>query len=118
MKQVEGFRYRVEDALRAVTKVMIKEARLKDIKSEILKSEKLKAHFEDNPNDLKILRHDAIFHHSRILQHMKYIPSYLMPKIAPPSTSSDADSEHADPTTNIPFKKSLQQSKKSKKIYS
>ncbi|CAH1757659.1 18234_t:CDS:10 [Entrophospora sp. SA101] len=118
IKQVEGFRYRVEDALRAVTKIMIKEARLKDIKSEILKSEKLKAHFEDNPNDLKVLRHDTVFHHSRVQQHMKHIPPYLMPKIAPPPTSSSVtDSEHTDSKVsgNIPFQKSFQQSKKSKK---
>jgi ATP-dependent RNA helicase DDX56/DBP9 len=44
MKQVEGFRYRMEDALRAVTRISIKEARLKDVKSEILNSEKLKVH--------------------------------------------------------------------------
>ncbi|CAG8818016.1 7984_t:CDS:10, partial [Cetraspora pellucida] len=42
MKQVEGFRYRMEDAMRAVTRAAIKEARLKDVKSEILKSETLK----------------------------------------------------------------------------
>jgi ATP-dependent RNA helicase DDX56/DBP9 len=42
MKQLEGFRYRVEDALRAVTRIAVKEARLKDVKSEILNSEKLK----------------------------------------------------------------------------
>ena len=42
MAQVEGFRYRVEDGLRAVTGASVREARLKDIKSEILNSEKLK----------------------------------------------------------------------------
>jgi len=41
-KQVEGFRYRMEDALRSVTKASIKEARIKEIKQEILNSEKLK----------------------------------------------------------------------------
>jgi ATP-dependent RNA helicase DDX56/DBP9 len=47
MNQVEGFRYRVEDALRAVTEVSVREARLKDIKSELLNSEKLKVGFFD-----------------------------------------------------------------------
>ena len=42
MKQVEAFRYRMQDALRSVTRVAIKEARIKEIKSEILNSEKLK----------------------------------------------------------------------------
>lgn len=42
MKQVEAFRYRMEDALRAVTRSAIKEARVKELKSEILNSDKLK----------------------------------------------------------------------------
>jgi ATP-dependent RNA helicase DDX56/DBP9 len=42
MKQVEAFRYRMEDALRAVTKSAIKEARIKELKTEILNSDKLK----------------------------------------------------------------------------
>lgn len=41
-KQVEGFRYRMEDALRSVTKASVKEARIKEIKQEILNSEKLR----------------------------------------------------------------------------
>jgi ATP-dependent RNA helicase DDX56/DBP9 len=42
MKQVEAFRYRMEDALRAVTRSAIKEARIKELKAEILNSDKLK----------------------------------------------------------------------------
>lgn len=42
MKQVEAFRYRMQDALRAVTRSAVREARVKELKSEILNSEKLK----------------------------------------------------------------------------
>jgi ATP-dependent RNA helicase DDX56/DBP9 len=42
MKQVEAFRYRMEDALRSVTRTAIKEARIKELKTEILNSDKLK----------------------------------------------------------------------------
>ena len=42
MKQVEAFRYRMDDALRAVTRNAIREARLKELKTEILNSDKLK----------------------------------------------------------------------------
>ena len=42
MKQVEAFRYRMEDALRSVTKVAVKEARVKELKQELLNSDKLK----------------------------------------------------------------------------
>ena len=44
-KEVEGFRYRVEDGLRAVTAIAVKEARLKDVKNELMNSEKLKVIF-------------------------------------------------------------------------
>jgi len=51
------------------------------LKQEILNSEKLKSHFEDNPDDLKILRHDkAVLHPMRKIAHLKHIPSYLIPQ--------------------------------------
>lgn len=42
LEEVEGFRYRAKDAWRAVTKIAIREARLKEIKYEMLNSKKLK----------------------------------------------------------------------------
>lgn len=42
MTQVEGFRYRMEDALRAVTRAYVREARIKELKNEVLNSDKLK----------------------------------------------------------------------------
>nr|ASF90258.1 hypothetical protein SPAR04460 [Bartheletia paradoxa] len=83
MQQVDAFRYRMEDALRSVTRNAIKEARLKELKTEIINSDKLKAHFEDNPLDLAYLRHDKPLHPTRVQSHMKHVPSYLMPRIAP-----------------------------------
>ena len=80
--QVDAFRYRMEDALRSVTKVSIKEARIQEIKQEILNSEALKAHFEQNPRDLEYLRHDRALHPARVQAHMKHVPSYLRPRIA------------------------------------
>lgn len=79
MTQVDGFRYRVEDALRLVTRVSVREARLKEIKSELLNSEKLKAHFEDNPRDLEALRHDKPIHPTKVQGHLKHVPLYLLP---------------------------------------
>ena len=80
--QVEAFRYRMEDALRSVTRPAIKEARIQEIKNEILNSKALKAHFEENPRDLEYLRHDKVAHPTRIQQHMRHVPSYLRPRIA------------------------------------
>jgi ATP-dependent RNA helicase DDX56/DBP9 len=48
LKMVEGFRYRTEDALRAVTRASVREARIKELKQEVLNSEKLKVRFVTN----------------------------------------------------------------------
>ncbi|ORX85165.1 DEAD-domain-containing protein [Basidiobolus meristosporus CBS 931.73] len=101
MKQVEGFKYRIEDALRAVTRVAVREARIKELKHEILHSEKLKAHFEDKPKDLAYLRHDKPLHPSRVQSHLKHVPEYLMPKIAGPAAGDNGNASLG----HIPFKK-------------
>ncbi|KAG8814056.1 ATP-dependent DNA/RNA helicase, partial [Serendipita sp. 399] len=77
---LSGFKYRMQDALRSVTGKAIKEARIKELKTEILNSDKLKAHFEDHPLDLEYLRHDKPLHPSRVQTHMKFVPSYLLPR--------------------------------------
>ena len=79
MKQVEGFRYRMDDALRAVTRVAIREARTRELRQELLKSEKLKRHFEENPEDLQHLRHDGELRAVRVQTHLKHVPDYLLP---------------------------------------
>lgn len=80
MNQVEPFRYRMNDALRAVTKVAIREARTRELRQELLKSEKLKRHFEENPGELHHLRHDGELRAARTQAHLKHIPDYLLPK--------------------------------------
>ena len=80
MKQVDAFRYRMTDALRAVTRLAVQEARTRELKQELLKSEKLKRHFEENPEDLKHLRHDGELRAARIQPHLKHVPEYLIPE--------------------------------------
>lgn len=91
--QIEAFRYRMEDGLRSVTKATIREARIREIKTEMLNSERLKAHFEDNPTDLEYLRHDKVLHPSRVQAHLKHIPNYLMPRIRGTRTTQIAEGE-------------------------
>ena len=79
MKQVESFRYRMNDALRAVTRIAIREARTRELRQELLKSEKLKRHFEENPEDTHHLRHDGELRAARIQPHLRHVPEYLMP---------------------------------------
>ncbi|ODV73558.1 ATP-dependent DNA/RNA helicase CYBJADRAFT_167591 [Cyberlindnera jadinii NRRL Y-1542] len=88
MKQVEGFRYRSEDAFRAVTQVAIREARVKELKNELLTNEKLKRHFEENPDDLASLRHDKELHSAKVQTHLKRVPDYLLPEGARSSKSN------------------------------
>lgn len=82
MKQVEGFRYRSEDAFRAVTQTAIREARIKELKNELINSDKLKRFFEENPQDLNSLRHDKEIHPTRIQSQLKRVPEYLLPESA------------------------------------
>jgi ATP-dependent RNA helicase DDX56/DBP9 len=123
MKQVEAFRYRMDDALRSVTRSAIKEARIKELKTEIINSEKLKvgtlihfllrcqctaqAHFEDNPLDLEYLRHDKPLHPTRVQAHMKHIPKYLLPRLV----SAPAIEAEESQVGFVPFKKSSTRSR-------
>jgi ATP-dependent RNA helicase DDX56/DBP9 len=80
MEQVQSFRYRMDDALRAVTRTSIREARTRELRQELLASEKLKRHFEENPEDLRHLRHDGELRAARIQPHLRHVPEYLLPK--------------------------------------
>lgn len=91
MQQLAGFRYRMDDAMRAVTRSSIREARLKELKAEMLNSEKLRAHFEDKPKDLEYLRHDKTLHPTRVQPHMKHVPDYMMPKVQAVSSQKIGD---------------------------
>ncbi|KAK5123667.1 hypothetical protein LTR85_002303 [Meristemomyces frigidus] len=79
MTKLEGFRYRLADALRAVTRIAVREARTKELRQELINSEKLKRHFEENPDDLRHLRHDTETHAVRSQPHLKHVPDYLLP---------------------------------------
>ncbi|TRZ03650.1 hypothetical protein DNTS_028587 [Danionella cerebrum] len=80
MEEIEGFRYRCRQA--------VKEARLKEIKVELLNSEKLKTYFEDNPRDLQILRHDKVLHPAVVQPHLKNVPEYLSKSSMPLHTKA------------------------------
>ncbi|KAF2030982.1 DEAD-domain-containing protein [Setomelanomma holmii] len=80
MKRLEPFRYRFGDALRSVTRIAIREARIKEIRLELSKSQKLSRYFEENPEALAHLRHDQTLNHpARIQPHLKHVPEYLLP---------------------------------------
>ncbi|XP_072990141.1 DEAD-box ATP-dependent RNA helicase 16 [Typha latifolia] len=75
---VESLRYRSEDVARSVTSRDVQEARRQDLKNEMLNSEKLKAHFEENPRDLDLLKHDKLLSKKAPPTHLREIPEYLL----------------------------------------
>lgn len=86
LKEIDCFRYRVEDVRRAVTRVAVCEAQLADVKKEMLNSERLAAHFEANPRDLNVLEHDKVVGSARVQPHLATIPDYLVPiELQPPA---------------------------------
>ncbi|KAI1337761.1 ATP-dependent RNA helicase-like protein dbp9 [Xylariaceae sp. FL0016] len=79
MQQIEAFRYRVNDALRAVTGVAVREARVRELRQELQKSEKLSRHWEENPQEMQHLRHHGQLRTARTQAHLKNVPDYLLP---------------------------------------
>ncbi|KAL0699085.1 hypothetical protein Bca4012_055207 [Brassica carinata] len=75
---VESLRYRAEDVANSVTKVAVRESRAQDLRNEIINSEKLKSHFEANPRDLDLLKHDKLPSKTAPAPHLKDIPEYLV----------------------------------------
>ena len=80
MSQVNAFRYRMTDALRAITRIGIRAARTRELRQQLLQSAALKRHFEENPQELHHLRHDSDLRAVRVQPHLKHVPEYLMPK--------------------------------------
>ncbi len=80
IREIEQFRYRVSDVAKRITRIMIREARLAELKAEIINSDKLRDYFARHPDDLKILRHDkTTLKLNERPEHLKHVPDYLMP---------------------------------------
>lgn len=77
---VESLRYRAEDVAKSVTKIAVRESRAQDLRKEILNSEKLKSHFETNPRDLALLKHDKVLSKNAPPPHLRDVPDYLIDK--------------------------------------
>lgn len=107
MAKIDPFKYRCEDAFRAVTPRLIKDARIKEISKEMLLSEKLKSHFDAFPADYRMLRHDlpisslnkshGIAVSSRA--HLKHVPDYLLPNTMSKRPKTDKSAETVAETT-------------------
>ena len=89
MTKLEGFRYRFASALKSVTRIAVREARTRELRHELLNSEKLKQHFEENPDEMRFLRHDGESHAVRRQEHLRHVPEYLMPRGGKVSVARD-----------------------------
>ncbi|KAG0480891.1 hypothetical protein HPP92_011749 [Vanilla planifolia] len=78
---VESLRYRAEDVAKSVTRFAVRESRAQDLRNEILNSEKLKAHFEENPRDLDLLKHDKLLSKKAPAAHLLDVPDYLLDSV-------------------------------------
>ncbi|KAJ3447154.1 atp-dependent RNA helicase ddx56-related [Anaeramoeba flamelloides] len=76
-KKVSTFRYRINNVLNSITKNLVKDARIKEIKREIINSKKLQSHFKKAPNDLIALRHDLHLQPNQINKNLTFLPNYL-----------------------------------------
>lgn len=80
--RAEALRYRAEDVSRSITKNVIREARAKDLRNELLNSKRLASFFEQRPKELDLLRHDrplvASAAAGAAASHLKHLPSYLL----------------------------------------
>ncbi|KAG6469207.1 DEAD-box ATP-dependent RNA helicase 16-like [Zingiber officinale] len=77
---VESLRYRAEDVAKIVTKIAVRESRAQEIRNEIINSDKLKAHFDHNPKDLELLKHDKLLSKKAPPSHLREVPEYLVDK--------------------------------------
>lgn len=79
MEELEAFKYRSKDAIRAVTKDVIRTARLKEIQVELKNSERIRSHLKSNPNDVQLLRHDRSIKRINTQAHLQDVPDYIVP---------------------------------------
>jgi ATP-dependent RNA helicase DDX56/DBP9 len=78
LEKLEAFRYRVDDALRAITRKAIAAARADELRQDVLRSEKLQDYFARNPAEQAALRKAAVVRVDGS-RGSKTIPDYLMP---------------------------------------
>lgn len=77
--QLDGIRYRAQDAWRRCTSLAVREVRRREIRSEILNSVKLRSYFEENPKDLAFLRTNKEAMGIQKMSHLTNLPSYNVP---------------------------------------
>lgn len=93
-QQIENLRYRALDVFRSITGKMVKLARKKDLKNEILKSKELATYFEAHPKEKHLLENLGN-QQKRRFEAIDKFPSYIVSpenrNIPPPAKISRID---------------------------
>ncbi|VDM08038.1 unnamed protein product [Wuchereria bancrofti] len=80
IKELESFVLRAREVLAACTKTAIREARLAEIRAEILRSKRLEAYFAKNPRERAALEHDKkLFSVNLHSPAIADVPDYMVP---------------------------------------
>jgi ATP-dependent RNA helicase DDX56/DBP9 len=93
---LHAFKYRTEDVLHQITVKSVKEARLNQLKQEIMNNDRLQSHFEDNPRELALLQ-DRALKPAIAKPHLTAVPKYLLPPGAMPEPTTEGVSERSKP---------------------
>eukprot|EP01083_Nonionella_stella_P279662 951312_1 len=76
---LDAFRYRCESVRCTITQKLVKQARLNELRMEILNSKRLQSHFRERKREFELLRHDKMLQSAEMVKpHMSHIPSYML----------------------------------------
>ncbi|KAI2802805.1 putative ATP-dependent RNA helicase ddx56 [Blomia tropicalis] len=111
MDELEAFKYRARDALRAVTSIAIKEARLKEIKREMLASQALKSFFKEHPKDYKILKFDRPLCTVKSKVQLSNVPEYIVPQTLQTAVRSKRENKRIEEIASMSYEPSRKKRK-------
>jgi len=82
ISDAERFRYRVEDMTKGLTRKTVNKYRARELQLEALNSEKLKAYFEENPEDRRVLQRmqRQLRERKSVRANLRTVPHYLVPE--------------------------------------
>merc|ERR1712048_1372068 len=76
---LDSFRYRCESIRCSITQHLVKQARLNELRMEILNSKRLASHFKERKREFELLRHDKMLQPAEMVKpHISHIPSYML----------------------------------------
>jgi len=96
LSQLDGFRYRANDAWRICTRQRVLTARKKELIQEMRRSKKLMSYFKANPKERGLLRHSKGAHGCVAQPHLAHVPDYIIPDSLRASSNIIAGRVHAD----------------------